>query len=62
MSNGPIIGTMVYWRFRQPTPTVWRFGYVTGATAGLIRMGYWNGDSHRGPVVDPNEIEWRAYK
>jgi len=62
MSSSPISGTMVYWRFKQPNPTVWRFGYVTYAGVGLIRMGYWNGDSTRGPLVDPREIEWRVHE
>lgn len=57
----PPSGTMVYWRFKKTTPGPWVFGYVTYLNNGLIRMGYWNGNSHSGPIVDPKEIEWKEY-
>ncbi len=58
----PQNGTMVYWRFKTSNPTPWRFGYVSQVTSGLIRMGFWNGDTTRGPVVDPEETEWKEHK
>ena len=53
---------MVWWRFKSQAPCVWRFGYMTDVSGGLVRMGYWHGDASRGPVVDPTEIETREYR
>lgn len=52
------MGTMYYWRFKGEK--AWRFGYTSPAGT-LVRMGRWNGDTCGGVVVDPNEIEVRAY-
>ena len=49
----------VYWRFKSSTPGPWRYGYMTEAKSGLVRMGFWHGDSSRGPLVDPRDIETR---
>ena len=62
MQSRPPPGTMVYWRFRSAVPCAWRFGYCTYQKAGLIRMGLWNGDTVNGSLVEPSEIEWRAYQ
>lgn len=51
-------GIMVWWRFRGIGS--YNFGY-TSYQGSLVRMGRWNGDTIGGPVVDPNEIEWRNY-
>jgi hypothetical protein len=59
MTNMPRSGSLVYWRFRGSAPGPWSFGYVTHLSGGLIRMGLWNGDDSRGPVVSPEEIEWK---
>jgi hypothetical protein len=61
MTGRPESGLMIYWRFRQ-CGGVWRFGFVSDASSGLIRLGYWHGDTSRGPVVDPDEIEWRPHR
>ncbi len=53
---------MVWWRFKTPQPTAYRFGYVTYVSRNLIRMGHWNGDNMGGAVVDTAEIEWRPYR
>lgn len=59
--NRPPPGTMVWWRFTA-TGGEYRFGYCTYVSGqNLVRMGFYNGDSTRGPVVDINEIEWKAY-
>lgn len=50
------IGSMVYWRFKKDGGA-YRFGFVSDAGRGLIRMGYYNGDYSSGPVVDESEIE-----
>lgn len=55
-------GEAVYWRFKRETPSPWRYGWVSDAGAGLWRMGYWSGDTHQGPVVSPDEIEYKAYR
>ena len=52
----------VYWRFKSATPGPYRYGWVSDAGAGLWRMGLWNGDTQRGPIVDPSEIEYRPYR
>lgn len=57
----PSPGSMVYWRFRSPTPGPFQFGYVTYRREQLIRMGLFNGDTWSGPIVDPVEIEWKPY-
>lgn len=60
--NRPPPGTMVWWRFRG-APSAFKFGYCTYLDSpSLVRMGAYNGDSHHGPVVDCNEIEWRPYR
>lgn len=46
-----------YWRFKGEL--AYRFGYVTEAGRGLYRMGFWNGDTSHGPIVDPEDIEVR---
>jgi hypothetical protein len=51
---------MVYWRFKGEGP--WRFGYRTVVSPGLVRMGYYNGDSTHGPIVSEYEIETRPYQ
>lgn len=62
MSNRPALDTMIYWRFKEGSKT-WRFGYVTPlSNSRLLRLGEYNGDSYGGMVVDPAEIEWRAYR
>lgn len=53
---------MLYWRFKSDKPGPWRFGYRTNLSGGLVRMGLYHGDTTRGPIVDPSEIETRAYK
>ena len=54
---------MVWWRFKTPQPTAYRFGYVTYETGySMIRMGCWNGDTMGGAVVDATEIEWKPYR
>lgn len=53
---------MMYWRFKTDRPGPWRFGYQTHLSGGLVRMGLWNGDETHGPIVDPSEIETRAYR
>ncbi len=58
----PPAGSMVWWRFKTPQPTAYRFGYVTYVSRNLIRMGHWNGDNMGGAVVDTGEIEWRPYR
>ena len=57
----PPSGLMVYWRFKRNVPGPWHFGYVMIINSELIRMGRWSGDRDGGSVVDPTEIEWRAY-
>lgn len=59
--QAPAPASMVYWRFASEAPSGWRFGYVTVASSGLIRMGSYSGDRTGGTVVDPSEIEWKAY-
>lgn len=56
----PSSGTMYWWRGKGMLE--WRFGYCTHEQGGLVRMGRWNGDSTGGVVVDPFDIEWRAYQ
>lgn len=51
----------VYWRFKNDVPGPWRYGWMTQVGSGLVRMGWWNGDTTRGPIVDPNEIETRPH-
>lgn len=53
---------MVYWRFKRAAPCEWRFGFMTPAKAGLYRMGFWNGDTQHGPIVDLAEIETREIR
>ena len=54
---------MVYWRFKSRAPCAYRFGYCTYVSGpDMVRMGNWNGDTMGGPVVDINEIEWKAYR
>jgi hypothetical protein len=55
----PPQGFMVHWR--KKGTTVFHFGYVTHLANGLVRMGFWNGNTSTGNVVDPSEIEWRPY-
>ena len=50
---------MVYWRTKDAR--VWRVGYQTSAEHGLIRMGLWHGDTLRGPLLHPADIERRPY-
>ena len=52
------MGKKVYWRFIGEK--VWREAYPSSVEKrGLVRMGFYNGDDWRGPVVDENEIETR---
>jgi len=52
---------MVWWRFKTKGGP-WSFGFMTEAPGpNLVRMGLWNGDTSRGPVVDRDEIETRPY-
>ena len=53
---------MVWWRFKLGTNPEWRFGYMTDAGNGLVRMGPWNGCENRGPVVERFEVETKPYK
>lgn len=53
---------MLYWRFKTDKPSPWRLGYRTSLSGGLVRMGLYHGDTVHGPIVDPIEIETRAYK
>lgn len=53
---------MLYWRFKTDKPSPWRLGYRTSLSGGLVRMGLYHGDTVHGPIVDPAEIETRAYK
>lgn len=63
MTGRPPSGTMVYWRFKGPTPTGYRFGYCTYAGGhDLVRMGAYNGDTMGGMVVKAFEIEWELYR
>lgn len=55
----PNSGRMYWWR--QKGALEWRFGYCSHESAGLVRMGRWNGDTSGGAVVDPTEIEWKDY-
>lgn len=53
---------MLYWRFKSATPGPWTVGYRTHLRGSrLVRMGLWNGDTVRGVIVDPAEIETRPY-
>jgi len=56
-----MLGEAVYWRFKCEAPGPYRYGWVSDAGAGLWRMGMWNGETTRGPIVDPREIECRLY-
>jgi hypothetical protein len=47
------------WRFKAQAPGPWRYGWASHVSAGLVRMGYWNGDAHRGPIVSRDEVEWQ---
>jgi len=61
MSSSPPSGAMVYWRFKTHSPGPWKFGYVTYESGNdLIRLGLWNGEDLRGPIVSASEIEWKA--
>lgn len=51
---------MCWWRFKGEK--AYRFGYATRVSSGLFRMGYWNGDTTNGSVVDPLDIEWKEYR
>jgi hypothetical protein len=44
-----------YWRFKGDKE--YKYGFPTKAEKGLIRMGLWNGDYVRGPLVDRKDIE-----
>ena len=57
----PPSGSMIYWRFKAKAPCAWTFGYVTYLSAGLLRMGSFNGDTSHGHIVDESEIEWKRY-
>lgn len=45
-----------YWRFKGGDKA-YRYGYATFVGNGLYRMGLWNGDTTRGPLIDPADIE-----
>ena len=45
----------VYWRFKGEK--TWKYGWPTRIQNGLVRMGLFNGDSCKGPVVSEDEIE-----
>ena len=51
----PFFGTNVYWRFKEEK--VYRYGYPTQMSNGLVRMGRWNGDTAGGVLVDLKDIE-----
>lgn len=53
------IACAVWWRFKGDGP--WKYGWTSQQSAGLVRMGWWHGDTMRGPVVDPCEVEWRKH-
>lgn len=52
----------VWWRFKLKAPGPWHYGWMVHLPGGLVRMGLYNGDTERGPVVDPSEIETREYR
>jgi hypothetical protein len=53
-------GFHYYWRFRGTTNS-WRYGWPSDAGGGLIRMGYYNGDTFHGPIVRECDIEYTEY-
>lgn len=57
MTTAIRIGQGCYWRFKGDK--AFRYGWPTMVDGGLVRMGVWNGDISRGPIVDPSEIEVR---
>lgn len=63
IQNRPPPGSMVYWKWKNFGPPVWRFGYCTYAGSyDMVRMGSWAGDSTGGSVVSIVDIEWKAYQ
>jgi hypothetical protein len=50
-------GESVYWRFKGSKE--WRYGWPSQLSKGFVRMGFWNGNTTTGPIVDPTEIEVR---
>lgn len=63
MSNRPMSGTMVFWRFKKDSPSPWVVGYVTYEKGyDLLRMGDYNGDSKGGKIVSASEVEWTPCK
>ena len=58
MNNRLIFGTGCYWRFKGEKS--YRYGWPTSHESGLVRMGFYNGDTTNGPLVDEGEIEvWK---
>ena len=51
------MGQSCYWRFKGEK--AYRYGWPSQVERGLVRMGLWNGDTIRGPIVDPADIEVR---
>lgn len=49
------MGQSCYWRFKGEK--AYRYGYPTLAEKRLIRMGLYNGDTSKGPLVDEKDIE-----
>jgi len=50
-------GVSCYWRFKKDG-RAYRYGWPThDQKSGLVRMGVYNGDTTRGPLVDETEIE-----
>ena len=51
-------GRTYYWRFKGEK--AYRYGYATLMSAGMFRMGLYNGDKITGPIVDINDIESKS--
>lgn len=59
MSEKIVMAQSCYWKFKDEHK--WRYGYPTHRGS-LVMMGLWNGDSTRGIIVDPKDIEVRKYR
>ncbi len=57
----PPSGALVYWRLKAKIPCGWLFGYVTYLPDGLLRMGYFSGDTTSKRIVSDSEIEWKPH-
>jgi hypothetical protein len=49
----------VWWRFKGDRE--WFYGYKTIVEGGLWRMGKWHGDTSRGIIVSPEEVEIKEW-